>query len=93
MANVYSRDLRERVIGAVANGQSASAAERGAHLLFLPPYSPGLNPIEKYFSKLKTLLRAAAERNLDDLWTRIETIIKNTSPQECSNYIRYAGYA
>ena len=67
--------------------------ERGAHLLFLPPYSPDLNPIEKYFSKLKTLLRAAAERNLNDLWTRIGTIIENTSPQECSNYIRHAGYA
>ena len=62
-------------------------------ILFMLPYSPGLNSIEKYFSKLKTLLRAAAEKNLDDLWTRIGTIIKNTSPQECSNYIRYAGYA
>ncbi len=67
--------------------------DKGAHLLFLPPYSPDLNPIEKYFSKLKTLLRGAAERNVDELWTRIGAIIENTSQTECSNYIRHMGYA
>ena len=70
-----------------------SITEQGAHLLFLPPYSPDLNPIEKFFSKLKTLLRAAQERNLDDLWNRIGTILEQTSPQECRNFIRHDGYA
>ena len=65
---------------------------RGARLLFLPPYSPDLNPIEKLFSKLKTLLRAAAERNVDDLWDRVGEILNQISPTECQNYIRHAGY-
>lgn len=65
---------------------------QGAHLLFLPPYSPDLNPIENFFSKLKTLLRAAQERTLDDLWNRIGTILHQTSPQECANFMRHNGY-
>jgi len=67
--------------------------ERGAKLLFLPPYSPDLNPIEKLFSKLKALLRAAAERTIDDLWGRIGAILDLIDPQECKNYFRHAGYA
>ncbi len=39
----------------------------GATLLYLPPYSPDFNPIEKAFSKLKALLRKAAERSVDAL--------------------------
>jgi len=66
---------------------------RGATLLFLPPYSPDLNPIEMVFAKLKTLLRAAAERTRDDLWQRIGTLIEIFKSDECSNYIRHAGYA
>ena len=72
--------------------RQAILAQR-AHLLFLPPYSPDLNPIEKMFSKLKTLLRAAAERNVDELWSRIGTILDQISAQECMNYLRHAGYA
>jgi transposase len=68
-------------------------AGRGATLLFLPPYSPDLNPIEMAFSKLKTLLRTAAERTRDDLWQRIGCLIDLFKPEECSNYIRHAGYA
>lgn len=75
-----------------ADIQSAIAA-RGATLLFLPPYSPDLNPIEMVFAKLKTLLRAAAERTRDDLWQRIGTLIDIFKSDECSNYIRHAGYA
>ena len=67
--------------------------ERGAQLLFLPPYSPDLNPIEKLFSKLKALLRAAAERTVDDLWDRIGAILDLVTAQECENYFRHAGYA
>ena len=66
---------------------------RGAQLLFLPPYSPDLNPIEKLFSKLKALLRAAAERTVDALWDRVGEILNLISPAECQNYIRHAGYA
>jgi transposase len=64
----------------------------GAELHYLPPYSPDLNPIEMVFSKLKTLLRDAAERTLDGLWLRIGTLLDRFSPQECTNYFRHAGY-
>jgi transposase len=68
-------------------------AERGAHLLFLPPYSPDLNPIENFFSKLKAHLKAASERTMDDLWNRIGAVLDETSRQECRNFIRHDGYA
>jgi transposase len=71
----------------------AVIATRGARLLFLPPYSPDLNPIEMAFAKLKTLLRTAAERTRDDLWNRIGSLIVMFKPDECSNYFRHAGYA
>jgi transposase len=66
---------------------------RGASLLFLPPYSPDLNPIELAFSKLKRLLREAAERNVETLWQTIGRLLDRFSPQECANYIRYCGFA
>ena len=65
----------------------------GAHLLFLPPYSPDLNPIEQVFSKLKTLLKKANERTVEATWRRIGSLLDRFSPAECSNYIRHAGYA
>ena len=65
----------------------------GAKLFFLPPYSPDLNPIEQVFAKLKTLLRKAAERNVEATWRRIGALLKAFSPQECANYFRNAGYA
>ena len=68
-------------------------ATAGAHLMFLPPYSPDMNPIEMMFSKLKALLRAAAERSIDELWHRIGAILDQISNTECANYIRHAGYA
>ena len=64
----------------------------GAHLLFLPPYSPDLNPIEMVFSKLKTLFRKADERTIETSWRRIGTLLDAFSPQECQNYLRHAGY-
>lgn len=66
---------------------------RGARLLFLPPYSPDLNPIERAFSKLKALLRKAGERSVDDLWARIGEALDHFTPIECQNYFRHAGYA
>lgn len=65
----------------------------GAKLLYLPPYSPDLNPIELAFAKFKTGLRKAAERTVDDLWRRIGILLDGFSPQECENYLRHDGYA
>jgi transposase len=65
----------------------------GAHLLFLPPYSPHLNPIEQVFAKLKTLLRKAEERTVDGLWRRIGGLLATFTPGECANYLQNAGYA
>jgi transposase len=59
---------------------------------FLPPYSPDLNPIENAFSKLKRLLRGAAERTVDGLWRAIGRLIDNFPPQQCRNYLRHCGY-
>ncbi len=64
-----------------------------AHLLFLPPYSPDLNPIEQVFAKLKALLRKAAERSVEAVWKRIGSILDHFPPDECANYLRNAGYA
>lgn len=65
---------------------------RGAWLLFLPPYSPDLNPIEMAFSKLKAHLRSTAARTIDDLWKAIGNICALFTPKECSNYFAAAGY-
>jgi len=65
----------------------------GAKLLFLPPYSPDLNPIEQVFAKLKTLLRKAGERSVDATWKRIGSLLNAFSPTECANYLRNCGYA
>jgi len=65
----------------------------GAHLLFLPPYSPDLNPIELAFAKLKALLRKAAKRTREALWLTIGRLLDAFTPAECLNYIRHAGYA
>jgi transposase len=64
----------------------------GATLLYLPPYSPDFNPIENAFAKLKALLRKAAERTVDALWTTIGYLLNAFTPTECANYFRAAGY-
>jgi transposase len=65
----------------------------GAKLLYLPPYSPDLNPIEMAFAKLKALLRKAAERTVAGLWAKIGELLAEFSEGECANYFRHAGYA
>jgi transposase len=67
--------------------------ERGAWLLFLPPYSPDLNPIEPGFSKFKSALRKAAERTVESLWQTIGQTLDHFSPQQCRNFFKHAGYA
>jgi transposase len=65
----------------------------GATLLYLLPYSPDLNPTELAFSKLKRLLRDAAERTVEELWQTIRRLLYRFSPDECANYIRHCGFA
>ena len=64
----------------------------GARLLYLPSYSPDLNPIEQAFAKLKALLRSAAARTIPDLWAAIRQAFTRFTPQECCNYLAAAGY-
>lgn len=65
---------------------------RGASLLYLPAYSPDLNPIEMFFAKFKAALRKAAHRHVDALWEGVATILSSISPSECANYFTAAGY-
>jgi len=66
---------------------------RGAWFLFLPPYSPDLNPIEMAFAKLKAHLRRIEARTFDDLWRAIGHVSNLFSEEECFNYLKAAGYA
>jgi transposase len=64
----------------------------GASLLFLPPYSPDFNPIEKAFARLKALLRKAGERTVSGLLDLIGRLIDMFTPPECANYFSSCGY-
>lgn len=64
----------------------------GAHLIFLPKYSPDLNPIEQVFSKLKHLLRKARARTVETVCTAIGEILGAFTAEECANYFHNAGY-
>jgi transposase len=74
-------------------GVRAAIEGAGCRLLFLPPYSPDLNPIENAFSKLKRLLRTAAERTVDGLWSAVGRLLDRFTRRECRNYFRHCGYA
>lgn len=75
-----------------AAGVREAIEQAGARLMYLPPYSPDLNPIELAFSKLKWLLRSAAERTVDALWSRLGQLLDAFPPQQCRNYFRHCGY-
>ena len=77
------------------NSEKAKAIlkERGAWFLFLPPYSPDLNPIEMAFAKLKAHLRRIGARTIDALWKAVGDICGLYSQDECWNYLVEAGYA
>ena len=62
-------------------------------MIFLPPYSPDLNPIEQVFAKLKHLLRKAAKRTVEDTWRAIGDLLTAFPPDECARYLVNAGYA
>lgn len=74
-------------------GVAEAIEAAGATLIYLPKYSPDLNPIELAFSKLKAHLRKAAERTILRLLRRIGRVVTDFSPQECRNFFRHAGYA
>jgi transposase len=75
-----------------ADGARRAIAAAGAALLYLPPYSPNLNPIEQLFAKLKALLRKAAARTKDALWSIIGRLLAACPPHECANYLHHCGY-
>ena len=75
----------------VAGARKAIKAA-GAYLLYLPPYSPDLNPIEQAFAKLKALLRKAAARTVEDLSKAIAEALDQFQAEECWNYIQNSGY-
>ena len=64
----------------------------GTRVLYLPRYSPDLNPIEQLFAKLKAMLRKAAARTLETLCTAVGQILRDLPPDECCNYFENAGY-
>jgi len=65
----------------------------GARLVFLPKYSPDLNPIEQVFAKLKSFVRKQAPRTFDAISNAIDDGMKTISPPECANYLANSGYA
>ena len=75
-------------------GKAARHAIRAkaAHLIFLPPYSQDLNPIEQMFAKLKHLLREAQSRDVEATWRKVGELLDFFSPGECENYLRNSGY-
>lgn len=84
------------ILDNLSSHKSQKAAEMlkkiGAWFLFLPPYSPDLNPIEMAFAKLKTHLRKEKARTIDQLWKAIGNICDLFTPYECRNYLKAAGY-
>jgi transposase len=85
------------ILDNLAAHRRAAAAEclkaKGAWFLFLPPYSPDLNPIEMAFSKLKAHLRAKAARTYDELWKAVGDICDLFDRSDCWNYFKAMGYA
>jgi transposase len=63
----------------------------GAKVVFLPPYSPDFNPIEKAFAKLKALLRRAAARTVEAVRQAIEDLVTTITPTECANFFAACG--
>jgi transposase len=64
----------------------------GASVLYLPPYSPDLNPIELAFAKLKQLLRSAEHRSIKELWNDMQRMLDHISPADSTHFFRHCGY-
>jgi len=67
--------------------------DAGAHLLFLPAYSPDLNPIEQVFAKTKHLMRRAMARTIEAAQEHLAKVLETVTPKECDNYLQNSGYA
>lgn len=84
------------ILDNLSSHKSPKAAEAmrevGAWFLFLPPYSPDLNPIEMAFAKLKALIRRAAARTYDALCQAVGHVCELFSEDECDNFFKAAGY-
>jgi transposase len=85
---VIMDNLRAHKVAGVREAIEAA----GATLLYLPPYSPDLNPIELFFAKVKALLRKAAEQTVDAPWAVIGRLLDRLPADECSRYLGHAGY-
>lgn len=70
----------------------AAIEARGASLLFQPPYSPDMNPIEMIFSKIKQLLRGLACRTQDSLWNSMQSVLDKVTPSDAANCFAHCGY-
>lgn len=66
--------------------------DAGARLVFLPAYSPDLNPIELVFAKVKQLLRSMACRTRDALWKAMQTVLDQVTPSDAINCYKHCGY-
>jgi transposase len=87
-AVVIMDNLRSHKVAGVREAIEAA----GATLMFIPPYSPDLNPIEMAFAKLKALLRAKSLRTVDALWKTLGSLVDCFTPGECANFFRHDGY-
>jgi transposase len=85
---VIADNLRRHTVAGVKEAVEAV----GAHIRYLPPYSPDLNPIEKLFAKLNALLRKAAPRTVDALWKEIGSLLDRFTSDECTHYFASSGY-
>lgn len=74
-------------------GVRTAIESAGARVVYLPPYSPDMNPIELVFSKFKWLMRSAAERTVEGLWRLCGQLLDQFTASECKNYFRHCGYA
>ena len=74
------------------DGVEQAIEARGARAVFLPAYSPDLNPIEQFFARLKSFLRKMKARTVEQLWSAIAAFLKEVSKDECTAYLANSGY-
>ena len=86
------RYLGELSVSSFLAGVKKAIESAGAQVLYLPPYSPDLNPIEMVFAKLKTLVRKLKLRNVLELWHKLGELCDVFTPKECLNYLQHAEY-
>ena len=85
------------ILDNLATHKNAAAAkairDAGCWFLFLPPYSPDLNPIENVFSKIKNRLRSLACRSREQLWEKMQSVLDEVTARDARNCFRHCGYA